>query len=344
MYNHYLSQMPKLEKEARCLLHELLSYPDVETKERRAVEVNRTRPELLREIDDILKFYMEVLKRKEVLFLEAAFLANGPKLYTLEPSTCEALENVEMTFDSDYYRQPFPIIGLDYTKEHIENRFIKNKIFLTVTEPEVGMVQMVPDYALLHHKEDTFRLSMGIAMKPLNVKAKYVVSCLHAIIILLPGKTLEESYAEFEKSESCRFTDPEKVFVKTILRTMCNMSMLILEHGQRELPDARREKLVAKVSRGGRNENEAFELRTRPQNFAMKQNIELFQKRDVYVGSGNKTGRTVKPHWRNGHWRCQRHGVKLQMVKRVFIKPVYVNVLNLDGSLADTMVTYREKT
>ena len=34
---------------------------------------------------------------------------------------------------------------------------------------------------------------------------------------------------------------------------------------------------------------------------------------------------TVKPHWRRGHWRQQRHGPKLSQVKRVWIKPTMIN-------------------
>ena len=40
--------------------------------------------------------------------------------------------------------------------------------------------------------------------------------------------------------------------------------------------------------------------------------------------TGNESGRSVKTHWRRGHYRLQAHGVQMSLRKLVFIQPVLV--------------------
>ena len=41
-----------------------------------------------------------------------------------------------------------------------------------------------------------------------------------------------------------------------------------------------------------------------------------------------ETDRTIRSHWRRGHWRLQRHGPQLQFFKLLWIKPTVVNPAN----------------
>lgn len=341
MYKHRLNQFSKLDKQAICFIHERLQ-PLAETfTEEMQYSLYRENPLLFDHAIQILNTYQEAINDCKILLLESEFLSRGPKLYTLKPSTCEALENVELNFDIDHYRQPFPIIGLDYSQEHMEQRFIKNNIFLT--SDQLAGVQFVPDYALLKHTQDSMRtLEFCVRMKPLNKNDSHVLSYLQLFITLGTGVTIEGGYQNLVNEDALNFSPQEEMFVRSILRTMCNMSMLTLERGQRETPDPHREKLLARVEKGVKNDNDLFELKTRPQNFTLNQDIDLFRRKDVYVRSGNKTGKKVRPHWRNGHWRSQRHGEKWSLLKQIFVEPVYVNVKYLEGSLSDTMVNYRE--
>jgi hypothetical protein len=48
----------------------------------------------------------------------------------------------------------------------------------------------------------------------------------------------------------------------------------------------------------------------------------LNQPRPVVSGDENQP---VRPHWRRGHWRRQKHGAKLTMIRLMWIRPVLVN-------------------
>jgi hypothetical protein len=48
-----------------------------------------------------------------------------------------------------------------------------------------------------------------------------------------------------------------------------------------------------------------------------------------------KAGGLLRPHWRRGHWRTQRHGPQRSLVKRIRIKPTLVNA----DRAADELVT-----
>ena len=345
MYKHRLNQLTKLDKQALCFIAKNINLKAISFTDELHNRLNKENPLLYRHAIKLLNEHQNEVGDCNILLLESEFLSRGPKLYTLQPSTCEALENVELNFDIDHYRQPFPIICLDYSQEQLEQRFIRNNIFLSSDQKELAGVQFVPDYALLKHTQGSaHELEFYVRMKPFKKcnNEKYITSHIQICLQIKEGKTIEEGYQHLTDKGILKFTTFENMFVKSILRTMCNMSMLILERGQREIPDPHREKLLARVEKGVKNDNDLFELKTRPQNFTLNQDIDLFRRKDVYVRSGNKTGKKVRPHWRNGHWRSQRHGEKWSLLKQIFVEPVYVNVKYLEGSLSDTMVNYRE--
>lgn len=45
---------------------------------------------------------------------------------------------------------------------------------------------------------------------------------------------------------------------------------------------------------------------------------------EIYSEAAGSDGASVRAHWRRGHWRQQRHGVNLGLIKRLWIKPVLV--------------------
>ena len=62
--------------------------------------------------------------------------------------------------------------------------------------------------------------------------------------------------------------------------------------------------------------------------------------REVGSASTGPGGSGVRAHWRRGHWRQQRHGVGLALVKRLWIKPVLVGANHDDAtSLAGHVYT-----
>lgn len=63
--------------------------------------------------------------------------------------------------------------------------------------------------------------------------------------------------------------------------------------------------------------------------------------REASAEDASTSGVGVRAHWRRGHWRQQRHGAGLALLKRLWIKPVLVaashgDVLNLPGHVYTT--------
>jgi len=48
----------------------------------------------------------------------------------------------------------------------------------------------------------------------------------------------------------------------------------------------------------------------------------LDQARTAIPGDGSSS---VRPHWRRGHWRRQKHGERLTLIRLMWIRPVLVN-------------------
>lgn len=54
--------------------------------------------------------------------------------------------------------------------------------------------------------------------------------------------------------------------------------------------------------------------------------------REISTAGTGLGGSSVRTHWRRGHWRQQRHGVGLSLVKRLWIKPVLVAAIREDAT------------
>jgi hypothetical protein len=342
MYNHHFSQLCKDIKRAYCFMAESISKTDLKTALVLVKDLAKKDPRLFAGLNAVLDFHSNITKDPNLLKLESQFIATGPKLYMLSPLTCESLENVELNFSMNEYRQPFPIIGLDYSKEHWEQRYIKNNIFLPLHDKDLGTFHLVPDYALMKCDKDSSRIDLAVRMKTLEKMKGCLISYLTISVDNNSEKTLEECFDKELESKETLLNQEEKIFLKSIFRTICNMSMIILDKGQQEIPNKYREKLAARVSKGIKNKDDEFELRVHPQVFTFKQNIKLFQQQNDYENEGNKTGIKVKPHWRSGHWRDQRYGTGRASVRRKLILPIFVNKQYFNGNLSDTVVNYRE--
>lgn len=344
MYNHHFNQMSRLQKLALCFIHSEMSFTDHVSAMLKLHELKKRNKVLHQMCLSLIDRFGEI-DALDILKLEASFVANGPKIYTLTPFTCEALENVEMNFDAQDYRQPFPVIGLDYTREHMEKRFIKNNIFMTVKTKEDKTFQMVPDYALLACMEDPItNLLLGIRLKSFTPVQGFEAAYLKLQIPLKKLKTLEDIIdLPMPESNHRKLNEEEKVFYLSVLRTICNMSMLILDGGQHEFPDNHKERLLARTVKNPKSRKDKFDFRVRPQHYTLKQDIPLLRRQpNIYDKSDNVTGIKVEPHWRSGHWRNQRIGEGRVSVQRRLIPPVFVNKRYFTGDLSNTIVNYRE--
>jgi hypothetical protein len=67
-------------------------------------------------------------------------LAEGPKVFTFDALTCEALENFELNVSCADYQQPFPSVVIELPNDYVQKR---------VVPFERG--SHAPDFAVVHH-------------------------------------------------------------------------------------------------------------------------------------------------------------------------------------------------
>ena len=63
-------------------------------------------------------------------------LANGPKVFTFDALTCEALENFDLNVSSEDYQQPFPSVVIELPKDYIQQRVVPHP-----TSPSSTMIR-----------------------------------------------------------------------------------------------------------------------------------------------------------------------------------------------------------
>jgi hypothetical protein len=74
--------------------------------------------------------------------------------------------------------------------------------------------------------------------------------------------------------------------------------------------------------------------------FAQKVVLYTHARQSEGGSSADHPGHPVRPHWRRGHLRNQRHGPGLTLVKRIAIPAVLVNSHLFAGDRVEAGVTY----
>jgi hypothetical protein len=130
--------------------------------------------------------------------------------------------------------------------------------------------------------------------------------------------------------------------------------LLLMEYGSEALPPdnpshverLRRHLAKAQGGKGKGNVEEAERrLRQVPQVYGFNQDVVLagHVHTPEHASGLGEGGWTVSPHWRRGHWRGQRYGPQLSLLKRILIKPVLVHAAHFLGQLSGTKAVYRQQ-
>jgi hypothetical protein len=263
-------------------------------------------------------------------------LAEGPKLFTFDALTCEALENFDLNVATADYLQPFPSVVIELPQDNTKKR---------VVPFEEGT--HAPDFLIARHEPDA-----GCVMVTMHLSSQQVLTRL---LKLDPAWTLEEMWLKgaraWDAEHSLGMTPEETALGNALSKMALNVCLLATAYGVRCLGPANpshyeRLKRYAQLARKrGREQLERAEadLWTAPVRYAFAQEVTLYQKEPgEFRAAANGTGGwTVCPHWRRGHWRSQACGPGRSERRRVAIPSVLVNGHLFVGSAADTLVTYR---
>jgi hypothetical protein len=269
-------------------------------------------------------------------FVMSRMLSEGPKVFTFDALTCEALENFDLSVSTADYLQPFPSVVIELPTDYTQKR---------VVPFEEG--SHAPDFMIVRHEPEA-----GCVLVTMHMTSGQVLTRLLKLDL---AWTLEEMWAKgartWDAKDTLGMTPEETALGSALTKLALNVCLMATAYGVRCLGPANpshheRLKRYAKLSRKrGRDQQEKaeMEVRTTPVWYAFAQEVTLYRREPgvVHLPENGTGGWTVTPHWRRGHWRAQACGKGRSERRRVAIPSVLVNGHLFIGSPADTVATYR---
>jgi hypothetical protein len=268
-------------------------------------------------------------------YVVSRMLAEGPKVFSFDALTCEALENFDLSVPTADYLQPFPSVVIELPADYTRKR---------VVPFEEG--SHAPEFVIVRHEPEARSVLLAMHLSSQQV--------LTRILKLDPSWTLEEMWDKGKRawgaSDTLGMTPEEAALGSALSKLALNVCLMATAYGVKCLGAANpshyeRLKRYAKLARKRgpeRLEKAEMEVRLMPMQYAFAQEVTLFQKERATDQHGEgEGGWTVSPHWRRGHWRWQACGVGRSERRRVAIPSVLVNGHLFVGSPADTVATYR---
>jgi hypothetical protein len=269
-------------------------------------------------------------------FVMSRTLAEGPKVFSFDALTCEALEHFDLSISTADYLQPFPSVIIDLPEDYTRKR---------VVPFDAG--QHSPDFLIVRHEPSA--QSVLITMHLTSHQA------MTRLLKLDPDWSLEQMWQKgartWDEKDSLGMTPEEMALGSALSKLALNVCLMATAYGVRSLGPAnpshyerlKRYARLAKKRGPEQAEKADIELRTAPVRYAFAQEVTLYRHEasEVCTPGNGSGGWTVSPHWRRGHWRWQPCGAGRQERRRVAIPSVLVNGHLFVGSTSDTLTTYR---
>lgn len=273
------------------------------------------------------------------MYVMGHFLLEGPKFFSFDARDCEALEHFDLDLPSSEYAQPFPTLMIKLPSDYAQHRIVPF---------EHG--QHKPTDIIIRHDRAINRIMILMRMSSTQV--------LTRIIRLDQPNSIEEAW-----KESCRLWEGEEKTLDVnkdeeelsdaLCRLALSANLMSMVYGTRRVgPDnpshfdrlQRHLKVATKSRESERIARATWEVETLPIRYSFSQEVKLYKtERHEEKERGMPTGKHVKPHWRRGHFREQRHGIGLTQVKRIAIAAVLVNADYFLGDKGASSASYEVK-
>lgn len=269
---------------------------------------------------DRLKRLNNALENPAIIEMLSKFIAWGPKVFRVSAAQCEAMENVEINIDPTEYAQAYPVLAVEIPADYAR---------------KIG----TPTTALCRYFADVGQIFILAG----NLFNGYLgLGCYHFSSVG-PGRPIEDNIRNnvFDARPDLSHNNAWRLY-----RIALNCNLLLTHYKTRLVNTPHREKLQRMAKRQNRDEAERGKrlLLGEPSLIQFEQNITFFDvERASGSGTGAPTGRTVKSHWRKGHWRRQPVGTGRTERKLIFIKAVLVHEDQLAVPTSQTSVTYKTK-
>lgn len=246
-------------------------------------------------------------------------LAFGPKLFTPTLEQFDSMQHVDLNIPISDYRQPFPSMVIATPKE-----------FKSLLAEYTGIpLGTCPDATILHASQ--------------TIDGKVMIFSGHHFKDGMDNSYFFQDRIEFPTIEDAITVyvgepTPEHLYSEIVTRVCLNLMLMLTHYGYKET--------------GPFNPQDYAKHRRKPalQRYAFADFLTVDLDKQIVVRQerpptdaerGEATGRELEPHWRRGHWKNQRHGVKLTLSKRIFVQPVFVRLDRAVGDLSMTKTTYK---
>lgn len=254
-------------------------------------------------------------------------LSGGPKIFIPSEEDCEALENTECTMSFQDYKQPYPVVIIEFPKEY-KRRLAK-----------MWGVKNGPSHVIAHHCPEKSFIAVYAVFDRNNV--------IGLITPMRPEyKTIEDAIVKTRKDNASDIQAAE--LAQRLAMNFC-MVMVLLGVRQTGPLDPKDYEHAKKLSRSSEIKKAILGKKLMESTLYriefINQKIKLYDEETVKPRRDNEPGEpsriSPKPHWRRGHYRKQRCGPNLSEEKLLFIKPVLVRADLFGGTPEHTEVIYK---
>lgn len=236
-------------------------------------------------------------------------IKDGPKLITPSFEQCLALEQIEIRIPYSEYEQPYPSVLVEFPYKYYES--IKER----------GKLKIAPKGAVCYHNSELEVIIITLLF--------HVPGYSDITTYMNSNPKIETIEDEFQILNPTDVEAEMSVILKQIYRLLMNLNLLLVSEGHKQLGYVNPK--IAKKEK---------DPRRRLIHVGFEQNIKLYNRAKMESGNNGGEHASPKPHWRRGFYRRQHYGPGNSLVKRVFIKPVFVCADDFTGDLGDTTVRY----
>ena len=267
-----------------------------------------------------------------LLMALARSMAGGPKVFQPTEEDCEALENTACTMAFEDYKQPYPVVIIEFPKEY------KQKL------ARLWNVPKGPSHVIVHHEPEKGFITVNAFFDRDNVIS-------HITPARPEYKTIEDAITVNQDKPGVRDAGDDFKVAELAQRLAVNFCMVMVLLGVRQvgpLDPASYDKAKKMTKRKDKRHQELGQKLLNSAMFKVEfieQKVKLFEEEFIEPRQPSEdaigTHASPKPHWRRGHYRQQPCGHQFTLRKLVFIKPVLVMAGMFGGDVKNTQVTYK---
>jgi hypothetical protein len=264
-------------------------------------------------------------------YLQSMAIHNTPKIFRLSNINCQALENVLMNVTFDYINFPFDVTIVELPEDYTTKRFAVCEQGDDILYGKLLPKEHSPVACIVHYDREQKLLLCGTFLN-----SGQVIN--YNIYPQSEDETLESAFVDATEKRgtlkgSLACNEQESRVASLAMRVALNVCNLSNEFGVRRVGLAnqsyydRCEKQIQKSRKLKDQDRLAYwqlEQKVIPIIYEFEQDVKFYDEAREKA-SGTPTGRSVKMHWRRGHYALQPYGAGLSLRKRIFRKPVLVN-------------------